>query len=75
MLVTSSVLWQEIKCAILGNLSTTIKFKSIPYLDLGKPNTKSMEISIHGALGMDEGICKPFDYIYYLAYLQVTHLP
>jgi hypothetical protein len=32
------------------NLSTTIKIESLHYLDLGKPNMKSIEMSIQGSL-------------------------
>jgi hypothetical protein len=32
------------------NLSTTIKIESLHYLDLGKPNMKSIEMSTQGSL-------------------------
>jgi hypothetical protein len=32
------------------NLSTTIKIKSLHYLDIGKPNMKSIEMSTQGSL-------------------------
>jgi hypothetical protein len=32
------------------SLSTTIKIESLHYLDLGKPNMKSIEMSIQGSL-------------------------
>ena len=47
------------KCAILENLSTTAKIESLPFLDLGKPKTKSIEISTQGALGTGRGVYNP----------------
>jgi hypothetical protein len=32
------------------NLSTTIKIESLHYLDIGKPNMKSIEMSTQGSL-------------------------
>jgi hypothetical protein len=36
------------KCVILENLLTTTKIESLPFFDLGKPKTKSIEISTQG---------------------------
>ena len=62
------------KCAILENLSTTTKIKSLPFLDLGKPKTKSIEISTQGALGIGRGVYNPCGKTLDLTYLQVTNL-
>ena len=62
------------KCAIFENLSTTIKIESLHFLDLGKPKTKSIEISTQGALGTGRGVYNPCGKTLDLAYLQVTHL-
>ena len=56
MFEASSVLWQGIKCAILENRSTTTKTESRPLFVLGHPNTKFIERSIRGALGMGIGV-------------------
>src|SRR6266542_3184445 len=47
------------KCAILENLSTTTKMLSLPFLVLGNPKTKSIEISSQGTLGTGRGMYKP----------------
>jgi hypothetical protein len=47
------------KCAILENLSTTTNTASFPYLVLGKPKRKSIEISSHGASGTGKGMYNP----------------
>ena len=44
------------KCVILENLSTITKIESLPFLNLGKPKTKSIEISTQGALGTGKGV-------------------
>ena len=62
------------KCAILENLSTTIKIESLPFLDLGKSKTKSIEIATQGALGKGKGVYNPCGKTLDLAYLQVMHL-
>ena len=59
MWVASSVLWQDMKYAILENLSTTTKIESLPFVDLGKPKIKSIEISTQGALGIGKGVYNP----------------
>ena len=60
MLEASSTLWHGMKCAILENLSTTTKIKSLPLLDLGNPKTKSIETSSQGTLGIGRGVYKPW---------------
>src|SRR6266540_6137607 len=47
------------KCAILENLSTTTKMLSLPFLVLGNPKIKSIEISSQGTLGTGRGMYKP----------------
>ena len=47
------------KCAILENLSITTKIESLPFLDLGKLKTKSIEMSTQGALGTGRGVYNP----------------
>jgi hypothetical protein len=47
------------KCAILKNLSTTTNMESLPFLDLGKPKIKSIEISTQDFLGIGKGIYNP----------------
>ena len=74
MWVASSVLQQDMKCAIFENLSTTTKIETLPFLNLGKPKTKSIEISTQGALGMSRGVYNPCVKTLDLACLQVTHL-
>jgi hypothetical protein len=44
------------KYAILENLSTTTKIESLPFFDLDKPKTKSIEISIQGLVGTGNGV-------------------
>jgi hypothetical protein len=41
---------------ILENVSTTTKIKSLPFFDLGKPKTKSIEISKQGLVGTSNGV-------------------
>jgi hypothetical protein len=62
------------KCAILESLSTMKKIESLPFLDQGKSKTKSMEISIHGALGTGKGVYNPCGETLDLACLHETHL-
>ena len=62
------------KCAILENLSTTTKIESLPFLNLGKPKKKSIEISTQGALDIGRGVYNPCGKTLDLAYLQVMHL-
>ena len=62
------------KCAILENLSTTTKIESLPFLDLGKSKTKSIEISTQGTLGAGRGVYNPCGKTLDLACLHVTHL-
>jgi hypothetical protein len=57
--VASSILWQAMKCAILENLSITINIESFPFLDLGRPKMKSIEISTQGSLGIGKGVYSP----------------
>jgi hypothetical protein len=57
--IASSVLWQAMKCAILENLSTTTNIESLPFLDLGRPKIKSIEISTQGSLGTGKGVYSP----------------
>jgi hypothetical protein len=47
------------KCAILENLSTTTKIESLPFFDIGKPKTKSIEISTQGSVGTNNGVYSP----------------
>ena len=61
--------WNEI--FILENLSTTTKIESLPHLDLGKPNSKSIEISIEGSLGIGSGMYEPWGCTRDFAYLHV----
>jgi hypothetical protein len=44
------------KCAILENLSTTTKIESLPFFDLSKPKTNSIEISTLGSVGTGNGV-------------------
>jgi glutamate synthase domain-containing protein 3 len=44
------------KCVILENLSIITNIESLPYLDMGKPKIKSIEISIQGSLGTCKGV-------------------
>ena len=69
MWFASSVLWQDMKCVILGNQSTTTKIESSPFLDLDKPKTKSIKISTQGALGTGRGVYNPCGKTLDLAYL------
>jgi hypothetical protein len=48
------------KWAILENRSTTTKMLSLPFLALGNPKTKSIEISSQGEVGTGKGIYKPW---------------
>jgi hypothetical protein len=54
--VVSSVLWQTMKCVILENLFTTTNMESLPFLDLGKPKIKSIEISTQCFLGTSKSV-------------------
>jgi hypothetical protein len=47
------------KCVTLENLSTTTKIESLPFFDLGKPKTKSMEISIQGSTSTSNDVYNP----------------
>jgi hypothetical protein len=49
------------KYAIFENLSTTTKMESLPHFDLGKPKTKSIEMSTYGSFGTGKGAYKPCD--------------
>ena len=62
------------KCAILLNLSTTTKILSLPFLILGKPNIKSIEMSTQGSVGTGKGVYNPWGIDLDLAYRQVMHL-
>ena len=55
-------------------LSTTTKTESLPFLNLGKPKTKSVEISTQDALGTSKGVYNSCGKILDLAWLQVMHL-
>ena len=46
------------KCAIFENLSTTTKIESLPCFDLGKPKTKSIEMSTHGSFDTGKRVYK-----------------
>lgn len=59
-LEASSNLLHAMKCAILENRSTTTKMLSFPYFVLGKPNTKSMEVSNQGLWGVGRWVYKPW---------------
>jgi len=74
MLVASSILWHRMKYAIFENLSTTTKMESLPHFDLGKPKTKSIEMSTYGSFGTGKGAYKPCDWVIDFAFLQVMHL-
>jgi len=50
------------------------KIESLPFLDLGKPKTKSIEILTQGALGTGRGVYNPCGKTLDLACLQVMHL-
>ena len=63
------------KCAMLEILSTTTKIEFLPRLDLGKPNTKSIEISIKDSLGIGSGVYKPWGCTQDFACLHMTHQP
>jgi hypothetical protein len=75
MLVASFVLWHGMKCVILLNLSTITKIESLPFLALGSPKTKSMDISTHGSLGSGKGVYNPCGKTLDLALRHVIHLP
>jgi hypothetical protein len=69
------------KCAILENLSTTTKIESLPFFDLGKPKTKSIEISTQRSIGTGNGVYSPcgctLDFAFYkqcTAHKFVAHL-
>jgi hypothetical protein len=47
------------KCVILENLSTITNIESLPFLNLGKPKIKFIEILTHGSLGIGKGVYKP----------------
>jgi hypothetical protein len=55
----SVVFWQGMKCNILENRSPTTNTASLPLWVLGKPSTRSIEMSSQGALGIVRGIYKP----------------
>ena len=59
MCEASSVLLHGMKCAILENLSTTTNIESLFVLVRGNPNTKSIDISDHGAYGVGKGVYNP----------------
>lgn len=44
------------KYDILENLSAIVKIESLPFLGLGKPKTKFIDISTQGALGTGKGM-------------------
>jgi len=46
---------------IIKNLSITTKIESLPFFDLGKPKTKSIEISTQGLVGTGNGVHNPCD--------------
>jgi hypothetical protein len=46
-------------CVILENLSTITKTESLLLLVLGKPKTKSIEISVQCSLGIGKRVYKP----------------
>lgn len=74
MWVASSILWQDMKCTLLENLSTTTKIESLPFFELDKPKTKSIKISTQGALGTGKWVYNPCGKTLDLAYLRITHL-
>ena len=45
-------------CHLCENLSATTKIESLPYLDLGTPNTKFIKQSVQGTLGIGNGVYK-----------------
>jgi hypothetical protein len=61
------------KCAILENLSTTTKIESLPFFDLGKPKTKSIEISTQGSVGTGNGVYSPCGCNLDFIFLQAMH--
>ena len=66
----SVVLRHGMKWAILENLSTTTNTTSLPRHVLGKPKTKSIEMSSHGATGTGKGMYNP---VFWTWPLQVWH--
>jgi hypothetical protein len=46
------------KYIILENISITTNIKSLSFLDLSNPKTKSMNISTQGSLGTGKGVYK-----------------
>jgi len=62
------------KCVILENLSITINIEFFPYLAMGKPKIKSIEISTQGSLGTCKGVFNPWDITLDLVCLHVVHL-
>lgn len=65
---------QDIKWAILENLSTITKIESLPFLELRKPKTKSMEVFTQGALVTSKGVYNPCSMTLDLACLHEMHL-
>jgi hypothetical protein len=62
------------KCTILENLSTTTKIESLPFFDLGKPKTKSNEISTQGSVGTSNDAYSPYSCTLDFAFLLAIHL-
>lgn len=60
MALASLVFLHAKKCAILDNLSTTTKTKSLLRCVLGRPSTKSMEMSLQGSSGVGSVPCYSF---------------
>ena len=59
---------------ILENLSITTKIESLTLFDLGKPSTKSIDMSTQSFLGTGKGAYKLWGKTLDLAYLYVIHL-
>jgi hypothetical protein len=62
------------KCIILENISITTNIKSLSFLDLSNPKTKSMNISTQGSLGTGKGVYKLWGMAFDLVGLHVIHL-
>ena len=71
ILMAEAVECVGIKCTIFENLSTTTKIESLPFLVLGNPITKSIEMFIHGDEGTDKGVYNPCGETLDLAFLHV----
>jgi hypothetical protein len=61
------------KCVILKNLPTTTKIESLPFFNLSKPKTKSIEIFAQGIVGIGNGVYSLYDYTLDFSFLYAMH--